>query len=281
MKNKKVILLSGYSRGGTNIAWNLLQSHPEICSPVFETGKLFTNRPSTLSDYMYTVWNRLNLLNSWTGHRIIDSKLHNFKLLTLDHSDNRYKTRDSRYTKKEVARASLCLKSVDQDISYTDLLLSVYPDLYFLALTRNGYAFAEGHMRRGRSVQEAGRLYANTGETMRRLSNRIPHFRMVKFEDILQDPFGTAGELFNYVNVSPARLSELRIKSKKIISESDDHQVVHGANQKKYWFDRKTIGNILDPAINERQISRLSGQSIKDFNREARHTLEYFGYEVL
>ncbi len=40
MKNKNVVLLIGLSRGGTNIAWNVLQSHPGICSPIYETGEL-------------------------------------------------------------------------------------------------------------------------------------------------------------------------------------------------------------------------------------------------
>ena len=31
MKNQKVIVVNGISRGGTNILWNMIQSHPAVC----------------------------------------------------------------------------------------------------------------------------------------------------------------------------------------------------------------------------------------------------------
>jgi hypothetical protein len=41
MLNEKVIVINGISRGGTNILWNMVQSHPVVCGAMYETDQLF------------------------------------------------------------------------------------------------------------------------------------------------------------------------------------------------------------------------------------------------
>ena len=43
MKNNKVIVIYGFQRGGTNIVYNIFQSHPLVCSPNdLETGEIIS-----------------------------------------------------------------------------------------------------------------------------------------------------------------------------------------------------------------------------------------------
>jgi len=274
MKNKKVVVLSGFARGGTNIAWNLLQSHPGICSPIFETGEIF-RKSWTLrlcrfisEQFAFTQCNRL-----------IDAQLFKFKLQTLEHPDNKFIAEGKLYTNEQVAKTVLCLKSVDDDIFLTDLFLRVYPDLYFIALSRNGYAVCDGHIRRNGTAAEAGRLYNRIAEKMKRYADLIPQFKVIKFEEILQRPFDVAEDMFYFLDVSPRRLEKLRLKSKKVTNNQGEHRVTFGTQNRKYWFDRNTINQILDPNVNQTQINRLPNSTIDEFRRKASSALEFFEYE--
>ena len=36
-----ILVINGLSRGGSNILWNILQSHQKVVSPIHETGEVF------------------------------------------------------------------------------------------------------------------------------------------------------------------------------------------------------------------------------------------------
>ena len=40
-KEKKSIILNCFSRGGSNLLWNIFLSHPDVCSPNRETLEIF------------------------------------------------------------------------------------------------------------------------------------------------------------------------------------------------------------------------------------------------
>lgn len=273
MHNNKVIILSGYARGGTNIAWNILQSHPDICAPVYETGELFKRSLSLRV---------CSLLASQFDicKKNIDTSLYKAKLATLEHQDNKYISEGILYTKKQVSSAALNLKSVNNDIFLTDRLLHVYPDLYFIALARNGYALCDGYLRRGGTAADAGRLYRRIAEKMKRYSDSIPHFKMIKFEDVLQHPFEIAERLYTFLGASPVTVDKLRLKSKKVINAQGEHATAYGSENRKYWFDRSSIGQIISPNVNQTQMDRLTDEAVDEFNHEAESALNFFGYDI-
>lgn len=274
MFNKKVIVICGYARGGTNIVWNLMQSHPNICSPVHETGKLFKKSFSLKLCHIMPF--------SIIGEKkLIDRALFNFKLSNLEHPDNKFLTEEKIYTKDEIASTSLCLKSVNHQIDYTETLLKAYPDLYLIGLTRNGYALADGLIRRGKTAQEAGKLYTIIAEKLKILSEKVSNYKLIKFEDALEDPFSMSKELFDFVDEEPNILKNIRLKSKKLMRNDGKHRVGFGDEHRKYWFNKKSIEQILDPEINKKQLSNLNPKIIEAFYEESGSTLEYFGYKKM
>jgi len=275
MKNSKVIILAGFARGGTNIAWNLLQSHPQICSPIYETGEHI--RMSRLLRFVLSSRTLSRFLPFRAG--IADRILYKFKLSNLTHLDNRYISEDELYTVRQIADTALCLKSVNHDIFYTDALARMYPGLYFIAVVRNGYALCDGYLRRGKTAAEAGVLYNRIASEMKNIAASIPNFKLVKFEDIIDHPFEIATELFEFVEVDPATLPKLRLKSKKVITSKGQHKVVCGQEHRKYWFTRNTITDILQSDVNKAQMSRLHPTSIRQFQEEAEEALTFFGYD--
>lgn len=275
MKNSKVIVISGFARGGTNIVWNILQSHPEIVAPPCETGEIFKNSPILSLLNTRGLYKHLNL-----SSRIIDYILFCYKMKSFNHPDNRYRSEGTLYSRKQMEQSVLCLKSVNDDILITDLLVNIYPDIYFIGLTRNGYSLADGYVRRGQTGGKAGQLYHRIAMEMQRYAAVLPNFKIVSFEKVVQEPFEVAQDLFKFVGVHPQELKMLRLKSKRIINNEGEHNPAFGDEHRKYWFSRESISQIIDPDINQRQRSNLTDQMITEFNHEAESALRFFGYET-
>jgi hypothetical protein len=171
----------------------------------------------------------------------MDAVFSKMKLSNLSHEDNKYVAEGALHEPRQVAETAICFKSVNYDINLTEELIKVYPDLYFIALSRNGYALCDGYLRRDYTAADFGRICREIAEIMGRHAKSIPRFKMVKFEDVLDDPFGAAEDL--------------------------------------YWFTRDTIGKLLDPGIDDTQMNRLSADSIRDFEEQAGPALKFFGYD--
>lgn len=275
LEGHKVIVLSGFARGGTNIAWNILQSHPGVVAPPQETGHLFRR---TLPLWLYS--KAFNFSPKFFS-AAIDVILQKRKMSGLQHPDNRYLSEGVLYSPEQMQKSMLCLKSVNDDIDLTEMLAKVYPGLFFIGLSRNGYALADGYIRRGKSAKEAGRLYQAMADKMQKISEKVDYFKIIKFEDILNDPFSTAESLYHFLQLDPTSVSKIRLKSKRVIGADGTHEVKLGDEHRKYWFTADTIGQILDSTINQKQADRLSSNDRAVFTREARSALEYFGYQVV
>lgn len=280
MKNKKVIVICGFSRGGTNLLWNILQSHPEICSVRYETDTIFRKRDHFFSKVI-ALLKKANLLHSTMGKSILDYQFYRYKISNYKHEDNRFKYDGVPYTKAEVSKTALCFKSIDQDIKYTDLLSEMYPQLYFVGLARNGYAVAEGHYRRGQSIKDFAEQYQYMADEMKMLKKKLKHFKLVRFEDMIKDPFGLSRDLYDHLGCDPVNLDKLRLKSKKVIMKDGTHNQTFGTAGNKYWFDIDSIKKIIKTNVNKNQIEVLSRSQILEFNSIAEDALNYFGYEVI
>ncbi len=284
LKNDKVIVINAFSRGGSNIAWNLMQSHPNVCSAMYETEQILyppiPRRIQVAIRPFYT--NRLT--SSSLGAKLvgpfIDRKYYSLKLQNFGHPENGYQSEDLAYTIQQVSESVLCLKSLDQDIELTDLMARIYAKCYFIGLVRNGYALCEGWLRRGRhkTARQRGMMYRRYVEKMLEDQERFPHYTVAKFEDVLSDPFGESERLFHFADLEPTRIEKLRFKVKKVLSEDGNHKATYGEEDRKYWFDRENVHKLLVPNQSGVQASALSLSDRADFEKEARPVLENFGY---
>lgn len=225
--SKKLIIINGFGRGGTNILWNILQSHPQVCSAIYETGELLTFLfpPKTthirgIRRRMYANQPPLPILPDALQLSLIRRRLHNFKMKNLSYPEVNEKYEDVPYTHQEVADTILCLKSIGTDIDLNPFLQRLYPDhtIYHILLVRNGYALAEGHLRRGRDLAGYARFYQETIDKMyQMLADSKQHAIMLRFEEMLLDPFKTAKTVYQFTDLTPRSLDKLRLKSKKVV----------------------------------------------------------------
>ncbi len=294
MKNKKVIVINGFQRGGTNIVYNILQSHPQVCSANdLEIGQILTQNyriPSQkkigylikrLKLAFYDLLNKKFILNSFIVNILgilVDYLFYIYKLKNFHNQYNRYKYENIPYSLNEIKESVLCLKSVNNDISLTRFLSKIYENIYFIGLIRNGYALCESWIRRGKTARISGQRYKRFCEMIIKDSKKIKNYKIIKFEDVLNNPFAEAKKLFKFTQLEPANLEKLRFKSKKVLTNQGIHEVKYGKLDSKYWFNQESILNLFDPSINNIQIDLLSELDKKIFEKEANPILEYFDY---
>ena len=154
----------------------------------------------------------------------------------------------------------------------------MYPDLYLILLTRDGLALANGHIRRGATAAETGKLYKEISGQFLHYADKAKHAQVIKFEDMIEAPFKTAYQDFNFVEAEPEHLEKLRFKSKKVLSKQGEHDTAYGEEHRKYWFDEHTVWDIIDSSINKKQLRHLSESDLTIFREIAGPALNKLGY---
>jgi hypothetical protein len=283
MKNQKVIVVNGISRGGTNILWNMIQSHPAVCGAMHETSRLFApfmaHRLRFVADFtlMQPVLRVPPLVNV-TG-RLIDDRLYNFKLKNYGDVYNGFSTEGEPYSLDEVRNSAVCLKSINWTIYATPLFFRIYgPNVYFVSIFRDGYGICESWVRRGIPPEKTGRRYRQYVETMLKYADRYDHYTTVKFEDILDRPFEVLEGVFRFAGLEPPTIESFRLKSKAVLTEDGRHEALYGKLDVKYWLDRETIHEFLVGDIATIQKKALAPEIIHAFEREAMPALKRLGY---
>jgi hypothetical protein len=282
LKNKKIILITGMSRGGTNIVWNIIQSHPQVVSTEREltAAILDANRLKlrnllalSLSNPLFRMPPFKNMVAGW-----LDNLFFERKRRALKDAYSRQKYDGVFYDADEVENAVLCLKAPNRDMYMADLLQAIYPEVYVVNVIRNGYAICDSWKRRGVTVERSGYLYEHYSRTMLAMEKRLPNVRLWKFEDVLADPFGKAEEFFAFAKLEPLSIPKLRVKSKAIVNESGEVKAAQGATGAKNWYDRESIGQVIVPHQSTLQAQRLSPQDRETFERYAASIMQELGY---
>lgn len=276
MKNKKVIVVNGLGHGGTNIVWNLIASHPDVCLPRWETGEIL--RATRFLWRLQRGDRPLHPLLAFIGWRLADRRFFRLKMESLHDLDHNQRMDGEPYSRERLAATALCLKSVNEDIELSDDLRRLYDDIFFVGVVRNGYAWCEGMMRRNRTPGNAGQFYRRFVGRMIRDAQIDERFTIVRFEDVLKDPFGTAATLFAFLGLEPVDIPKLRLKAKPTLRADGSRTVRFGADKAHYWFDRSEIKDALDPNIDAVQAGKLSEEDRLAFEAGARAELEHFGY---
>ena len=280
MPQPGAVVVNALSRGGSNILWNILQSHPRLCSPIRETGELIFDEIAPFNLLPPSAAKRLaaSAIVRRVGRRYLRRVFDALKRRNFEHHDNGTKAEGVPYRLDEIEDSIPCFKGVDSDVALSGLLDAIYGNVAHVALVRNGYAVCNGWMRRGVSAEEAGRRYAGLVRRILKTRESQGVFVLVKFEEMMRDPFGTAERLFRSLGLQPTRLPKLRLKSKRVLNAAGAHEARFGEEGSKYWFDRGEIAEVLDVEVDNHQGSQLDAASREAFERKARGVLEELGY---
>lgn len=276
--SSKVIIINGMQRGGTNLLWNLFQSHPQVCSPIYETGEVIYGLRARGKRFRLQGLLALDRIAPGLCRAYLDRRFSAMKMQNFGHEGNGEKFQGVPYSREEVAQSVLCIKSLSRDVRLTDSFYGIYPEAYGVAIVRDGYANCQGWMRRGVSPADFGRLYRQYCELILAQSERLPNYRIIRFEDLLGDFVGQAETLFHFAGLSPEKLEKYRMKSKRVVGADGAHDAAMGTEGRKYWLTHAELREFLDPGVDQRQSVGLADADVRALEAEAGGVLERFGY---
>ena len=279
---EKLIIINGIQRGGTNVVWNILQSHPYMVSPISETGEVIypSYMKTGLLRHGKKVLRFLMCIRFPLLLHYAEQRLYKAKLKTLTNKQNLYKYEDVTYSMEEVNESQLVTKSVGMDVFLTPAFCRFFVNTKVIAVVRNGLAVCEGWMRRGSSLEKAAKSYNKIMKEIIRQSESIENYMLVRFEDILKDPLQTISQLFSHVGFDFADVPKLRLKSKPILHNDGEHAVVFGKKDHKQWIDKTDLNSHFDFEVNSRQVKRLSAEQQTKLLNRIGTIMKRLGYDV-
>jgi hypothetical protein len=294
MLNKRPIVLNCFSRGGSNILWNVFLSHPEVCSPIRETLELFRldrkgirgpgikSAIMTRQLYFFNQWN-LKVRNPISDKAMsyIDKVLYGWKLKTLQDNEMRFKFKDVLYDQSEVEQARLVLKNNNGTIFLSDIVADIYPDVIFFGLLREPVSLYESHKRRrtpvGVSPQKFAEYYRKMIQKMLDDASRWDFYHIVRFEGLLMNPLPTIEKLYNQAGLDIEKIKKMRFKAKPHMQADGSHATPY-IEGRHYWFNLDEIPRMFEPQVNGFQVSRLRAEEaelIKSLTHETRLIVGY------
>ena len=282
VKNLRLVVVNGVGRGGTNVIWNILQSHPSIVAPGGETS-FFLYPPWVIRHGIHPLRILLRFLVE-SGFppslEALDRRLYEGRMANLANHTRSLKKPGQVYSEQEVMKAFLVTKSVGKDIRCTPAIHNYFPEVYTVNVVRHGFAVCEGWMRRGFSLKSAASKYNVAMREIARQQESTQNSMTLRFEDVVRSPVANAEALFDFLGVSPPKLDFYRLKAKTLMSNDGSEGVKFGVSGEKRWIEASRLRDFLDSRISERQIQLLNKDDRYLLGRIIGSTLSRFGYSA-
>lgn len=288
----QLIVIAGMSRGGTNLLWNIVQSHPDVIDSYYELNEIFGGKTGIgLLDKARIELEALGHIPCYGVARTARRRLHHYAALSF-HQDrfNREKFPGVDYREQDLESLTICTKLVsawevdpmrkllkrNDALKYLPLLRRGFPQMKVIFLVRNGLAVAEGWGRRGASIETAIKWYRRYVQFYENYVASNPRQAMiVRFDTILSDPFAAAETIFENLGLAPTRLDHLRIAVKPTI-RSNTH-VENRTQKNKIWLSPDNWREYLDDSIDQAQIEKLQDDARRLFIDENAEVMKRYG----
>lgn len=294
MKNHKPIILNCFSRGGSNILWNVLLSHPEVCSPIEETLQIFRldfRAPRMAGLRAAWLTGQANFFDQWNlnprksitakARAFIDKTLFEWKLKTLQDDEMRWKSKEEIYTRTEVENSRLVIKNNNGVIFLSERFLEMYPDAALIGLARDPIPLYESHKRHKTPVSASPKIFADFYERVIRKmqadESQWKQYKIFRFEDLLREPIKITGQVYAHIGLEFPQISQMRFKAKPHMQANGSHATRFQAG-KHYWFNFDEVAQILEPEVNQYQSSRLEAKEKEEIQALTRNIRAELGY---
>ena len=292
MRNQAPIFLNCFSRGGSNILWNLFLTHPDVCSPLREMLQIFRvglrhGRPEGYkAAWLSRQW---RLFDQWhlaprrplpeAARQYIDAVLYRRKLDAFADEDMRFRREGEPYTLDQVKAARLVVKNNNGLAFLSDVLLDMYPDATFVGLVRHPVALYESHKRRRltRSPEQFAAFYRAIAGRMLHDAERYERYHLIRFEEMMADPVGMMRSLHARCGLDPDAVQKLRLKAKPHLHADGDYTTRYEPGR-HYWFDFSDVYQMLEPKINAYHAQQLSPDERARLLSHLEETIAALGY---
>ena len=206
MQIQKPIFVFGCSNSGTTILWQALKRHISLSGPDVEDQDI-EGMPDSTRHHLGKATFRL-----WAHPR--------FKLCYYS-TEKDYKEEDTQklqaiYKQFVVTGTRLVVKSPAHTLR-ARLIQAYFPDAYFVAIVRNGYAVAEGIVRKRKydpdrpqfqglttTIEEAAEQWFRANVVIMSHQKFLRNYLIVRYEDLVQNPEATLHTVLDYCRLGKA-----------------------------------------------------------------------------
>lgn len=292
MLNRAPIFLNCFSRGGSNIFWNLFLSHPGVSSPMQETLEVFRTglqAPTRAGYWVALLCGQWRVFDQWNledrplfpgrAKAYIDRQLHLRRLTTASDPVMRFKAPGAAYSLAEIEATRLVAKNNNGLVFLRAALRDLYPDAVFFSLTREPIALYESHKRRGisRGVAAFAAFYRSIAQRMLFDAAQHEYCHWVRFEDLLADPARSTRDLYTKAGLDPGAAPYLRFKCKPHLQGDGSYGSRYETNSHR-WFTPSEARAFLEPSINQLQAQRTSAPERSEIRAALSDLLPLLGY---
>ncbi len=292
MLNRQPIFINALAGSGSNLLWNLLQSHPEVCSPGLETHQLLC--PGTAGPLRGRALAALGCPPGFFDRRAlgpraplprvaaaaVDTILFLAKLQTLRDPYNRFRAEGRPYTLGEVFRSRLVSKNLDGLVCCTPALLRAYPDATFFGLVRDPVALYDSYRRRGlaATAEAFARTYLVLARQLLSDAREHPRCHLLRFEELAADPAALVDRLYGLAGLARAPAQRVRLKVKPHLDACGDRAAPLPAGT-KVWLGLDQLRGFIEPRINAFHGQRVSAAEQRAIRAGAGPVLAPLGYD--
>ncbi|NOY71746.1 MAG: sulfotransferase [Gammaproteobacteria bacterium] len=277
--------MSGFSRGGTNILWNLICSHPGVLTTGIELNEIFGPSRTNISMFWKSMIEGCAISGLPVPEFVADYSEHRITSFAEEHAKNswgRWKSPEEAYVDDEISRLPICTKSVNSwardplfalmkrniALKYNNLLLRSFGRVRTIYLIRDSESQCNGWMRRGCDPYEAGKWYHQIVDTMLKdHASRPDDVLFVKFHDLLFNTLPTLNNVYEFLGLDKQELVHYHLKLKKVLKKDGSHEVLSGTEGDMVWISEKDLGTFLDSGVDARQRGDLSATAKGEFKR--------------
>lgn len=147
-------------------------------------------------------------------------------------------------------------------------LQNYFPNPYFIAVLRNGYAVAEGIRRKSINdgspyksiyypIKMCAKQWVISNQIIEKSSKRINNFKLIFYEDLCNNPKKILDEIYNFIGV----------KRK------------YKWNDKKIWQIQEKTSEVKN--MNEFSFSNLNNVDISEIEKVAKDMLRFYNYPII
>ncbi len=281
---RRLVLVSGFSRGGTNVVWNLICSHPAILSTGVELNEIMGR--ATSIPMRSKIWVELFAISRFSAPKNAVAFLCDRIISTAERYARegwgRWKSLETLYSDTEVRSLPICTKSVSSwspgplfsllqrncPLKYNPLLLKGFGGVKTIYVLRDGEALCNGWMRRGCTPENAGYWYARIVRKMiADYKHRPDDVCFVHFKDVLKDPMEVGQRLRSFVELPLVKLANYHLKAKPVLRENGARETQRGAAQEMIWIPASELTEFIVPGVDDIQSAMLSSTQREDFVR--------------
>ncbi len=296
--SERPIFVLGIQRGGTNQILNILRSHPATFWPQGEFHEVF--RPRGLRRE-----GAARVLAKWARYAPIRLRLGDVldpdrrpgegarlagaagRAVAAGLAGSARANRGGVEAYKAALRARgfldagpapdrMLVKVMNYNLAFARDLAALWPQARFVGVIRDGRAVCEGHLARGAQAGAAAEVYAFVGETLMALEAEGLPVRTWRFEDLLADAAGVAGEIYDFCGLERGAVRGVCLQDKERIAAAGGGT---GGNRKvDRFYGMDEIGRHMRRDANAGALARLPPEARAAVEARAGAVLRRFGY---